>query len=299
MGFSGSKVQGFMGSRVREFVGLCLALLVPASVVGQGEPVTGNWRGTLKSADGTVSPIIITIVKAGDGYAGSTSGVGENSETALTTVTVSAPRISIEGVAESKLGPVRVAANLTAEGNALRGNGTVGVGNQAIPVTFDLQRRARQDVAQKQVAQRADYFTGRWKFDYLGGEFPPLSSGERSGTVTFSAPSGTQFVSGTVEGESMGKAFKETMTIGVSTETKAVVYHERRGDGVELISLGNWTSPLAIVFQTTPLVSDGKTYQLRRVISVLSETAFDVTEEFSVDGGTFRKLGTAHYTKEP
>jgi hypothetical protein len=267
--------------------------------MGQGDPVTGNWRGTLKSADGTVSPIIITIPRAGDGYAGSTSGVGENNETALTKVAVNAQTLSIEGVAESKLGPVRVAATLTADGNALRGNGTVGVGNQAHAVTFDLQRRARQDVAQKHVAQRAEYFTGRWKFDYLGGEFPPLSSGERSGTVTFSAPSGTHFVNGAVDWQAMGKPLKETIAIGVSPETKAVVYHERRADGVELMSLGNWTSPLAIVFQTTPLVSGGKTYQLRRVIAVLSETAFDVSEEFSVDGGAFRKLGTARYTKEP
>lgn len=294
----GSRVLGFRGSKVRGFLA-GVALLVPQFVMGQGDPVTGNWRGTLKSADGTVSPIIVTIVKAGDGYSGSTSGVGEKSETALTKVTVDATRLSIVGEAESKLGPVRVAADLTVEGNALRGNGTVGVGNQAIPVTFDLQRRARQDVAQKHVVQRADYFTGRWTFDYVGGEFPPLSSGERSGTVTFSAPSGAPFVSGTVDGQSMGKSFKETIAIGVSPETKAVAYHERRADGVELISLGNWTSPLAIVFQTTPLRSGGKTYQLRRVMAVLSETAFDVTEEFSVDGGAFRKLGTAHYTKEP
>jgi len=38
-------------------------------------------------------------------------------------------------------------------------------------------------------------------------------------------------------------------------------------------------------------------YQLRRVISVMSPTAFDVTEEFSVDGGPFKRLGNGHYTK--
>lgn len=278
-------------------LGFIVGLLLPQLAAAQGDPVAGNWRGTLKSADGTASPIIITIVRSGDGYAGSTSGVGENSETALARVTVSAQKLTIEGVSESKLGPVRMSADLTADGNALRGNGTVGVGNQAIPVTFDLQRRARQDVAQKHVAQRVEYFTGRWRFEYLGGDFPPLSAGERSGTVAFS-PTGGTFVRGAVDGESMGKAFKEAIAIGVSPETKSVVYVERRADGVDLISLGNWTSPLAIVFQTAPLTSGGKVYQLRRVISVLSETAFDVTEEFSVDGGAFRKLGTAHYTKE-
>jgi hypothetical protein len=34
------------------------------------------------------------------------------------------------------------------------------------------------------------------------------------------------------------------------------------------------------------------------VISVLSDTAFDVTEEFSIDGGALRRLGNAHYTKQ-
>ena len=29
----------------------------------QGDPVAGNWRGTLTSASGTASPVIITIVK--------------------------------------------------------------------------------------------------------------------------------------------------------------------------------------------------------------------------------------------
>ena len=106
-------------------------------------------------------------------------------------------------------------------------------------------------------------------------------------------------MNGIVEGEILGKPFRETVTVGVNPDTKMVVLHERRADGVELVSLGNWTSPLAIVFQTAPVQSGGRAYQLRRVLSVLSETSFDVTEEFSVDGGPFRRLGSAHYTKLP
>ena len=33
--------------------------------------------------------------------------------------------------------------------------------------------------------------------------------------------------------------------------------------------------------------------------SVMSPTAFDVTEEFSVDGGPFKRLGNGHFTKLP
>jgi len=78
-----------------------------------------------------------------------------------------------------------------------------------------------------------------------------------------------------------------------------VAYVERRTDGSEMLSLGTSRSPLAIVFQTSPVAASGKMYQLRRVLSVTSDTAFDVTEEFSVDGSAFRRLGNAHYTKQP
>jgi hypothetical protein len=270
-----------------------------AQTQGQQDPVAGNWRGTFKSTDGTSTPIIITIVRAGEAYAASTTGVGENSESPLQKVTVSGTRVTLEGLAESKLGPVAFGAELTAEGNTLRGAGTVGVGNQRISVTYDLQRRMRQDVVQPRVPQRVEYFTGRWKFEYIGGEFPPLSVGERSGTATFSTSGGSSFVTGTTDSQVLGKPFQEIWTIGVNPETKMVVHYERRPGGIELVSLGNWTSPLAITFQTTPLRSNGRVYQLRRVMSVVSATAFDVTEEFSIDGGPFRRLGAAHFTREP
>ena len=56
-------------------------LLTSTMVTAQGsDPVVGNWRGTLTSASGVESPIIITIVKKGDGYAGSTNGLNASSE---------------------------------------------------------------------------------------------------------------------------------------------------------------------------------------------------------------------------
>ncbi len=38
-------------------------------------------------------------------------------------------------------------------------------------------------------------------------------------------------------------------------------------------------------------------YKLRRLLSVTSPTAFEGTEEFSIDGGPFRRLGNGHYTR--
>ena len=89
------------------------------------------------------------------------------------------------------------------------------------------------------------------------------------------------------------------MSIGLDPDANSLAFVERRPDGVELVSVASWRSPIAISFQTSPLVANGKTYQLRRLISIRSTTAFDVMEEFSVDGGPFRRLGDGRYTKTP
>ena len=78
-----------------------------------------------------------------------------------------------------------------------------------------------------------------------------------------------------------------------------LAFVEKRPDGVELLSVASWRSPIAITFQTSPVQANGKIYQLRRLMSVMSTTAFDLTEEFSVDAGPFRRLGNGHYTKLP
>ena len=274
-------------------------LLVPALGWAQPDPVVGNWRGTLKTPAGTESPLVLTIAKNGDRYFGSTSGLSEGADVALRKIepVSGGTGVSIEAAAESRLGVVLLAATLTAQGNALTGDGTLGVGSQRFPVSFALQRRLRADVVQHQVEQTAEYFTGPWKFDYVGGEFPPLSIGNRQGTITFARVAGSNFVAGALEGESFGTKFEHRMSIGVDPDADTVVLSEKHADGVELLSLGNWRSPLAIVFLTSPVSSGGRTYQLRRVFSILSESAFDMTEEFSVDGGPFRRLGAGHFTR--
>jgi len=264
------------------------------------DPVLGNWRGTLKSAagaQGSESPFVLSIVRKGDGYGGSMSGLSGTSEIPLKSVVVAGTRVTVESVADSKLGQVSVTGELTAEGNALKGTGTLAIGAQRFGMVFDLTRRARTDVVQPTVEQRIDYFTGRWTFEYVGGEFPPLSLGSRSGSVTFTRMGSSNFAAGRVDGDLAGKKYQETLSVGFDPVTHTVVYTERRQDGIELVSLGNWQSPLAITFHTAPVQAGGRTYQLRRVISVLSDTSFDITEEFSVAGGAFRRLGNARYTR--
>jgi hypothetical protein len=257
------------------------------------DPVVGNWRGTVKNHEGGDSAIILTIAKKGDGYAGSTNGLNATSEIPLKKLTVDGPKVSFEASAESRLGDVTLASELTAEGNAMRGIGVVSVGAQRFDVTLALQRRPRAEVIQPHVEQRPDYFVGRWTFEYVGAEYPPLSAGTRSGTATFSRTGASNFVTGRVDGDVAGKTYRETLKIGFDPDTNMLVFAERRSDGTDLVSLANWRSPIAMTFHTSPVQANGRIYQLRRVIAVTSNTAFEVTEELSIDGGN------AHYTKNP
>jgi hypothetical protein len=251
------------------------------------------------SASGVESPIIITIAKKGDVYVGSTNGLNASSESALKRLTVDGAKVSLEAADDSKLGVVSLAADLALEGNTLKGAGRVSVGAQKFDVTLALQRRPRAEAIQPHVEQRVDYFVGRWKFEYLGAEYPPLSAGGRSGTMTFTRAGAANFVTGRLEGELLGKPYQEQMSIELDPETNMLAVVEKRPEGVELVSVASWRSPIAITFQTSPVQANGKTYQLRRLLSVMSPTAFDVTEEFSVDGGPFKRLGNGHYTKLP
>jgi len=263
------------------------------------DPVVGNWRGTVTAAGGGTSSIIITLSKKGDVYVGSSNGLNAASESPLRRVAVDGSHVVIEAADDSKLGAVVLIADLTADANTMNGTGTLAVGAQKFDVTLALQKRPRSEAPQPRVEQRIDYFVGRWAFDYVGGEFPPLSAGSRSGTATFAHTGASPFVSGTIDGEAGGKPYREQLSIGLDPDTNALAFVERRPDGVELISIASWRSPIAMTFHTSPVQANGRTYQLRRLLSVTSATAFEVTEEFSVDGGPFRRLGNGHYTKQP
>src|SRR5207247_8955347 len=102
----------------------------------QDDPVTGNWRGTLKSSAGIESPFVLTIVKKGDVYAGSMSGLGGTSEIPLKSVTAAAGRVKVESADDSKLGQVVLSGDLGVDRNSMKGSGTLAVGTQRFDVSF-------------------------------------------------------------------------------------------------------------------------------------------------------------------
>ena len=259
----------------------------------------GSWRGSTTSPDGATTAVVLTITEADGAYGGVVSSMRLAREAPLTHVGVQNGMLVAEAAVDTRLGPlvVRYELVLKDEGNAASGTQQLVFGAQRVAFDVEFRRRRRRDVPQPQVEQRIGYFTGTWAFDYTGGEFPPLSQGTRTGRVTFTARGDAPWIDGVVTGEVFGEAYEERVVIGYDADNNFLVFREALSNGVELLSLANWQSPIGITFVTSPVEADGSVYQLRRVIAVTSETAFRVTEEFAVNGGPFRRLGNAVFRR--
>lgn len=281
---------------------IAVALVACASALALAQPqappqgAAGHWVGSIISDAGIENPFTLTLVRDGDAWSGFTSGLTETGDVPLTSASVNASSITFRVQSPSSLGPVSLEGELTLDGTRLSGIATIAVGSQRQSASLSLERRNRRDVAQPQVRQRIDYFAGRWEFEYVGGEFPPLSAGPRTGTAAF-ALVGDSFVRGELTADLGGTGYREEIMIGFDPGTKSLTFLERKPGGVELLSVATWESPIAIRFVTSPVQAEGRTWQLRRLLSVTSDVAFSMAEEYAVDGGPFRRLGSARFTK--
>lgn len=264
-----------------------------------GSPFTGNWRGTATAADGATTEVVLTLIDADGAWTGTVSGFEPGREAPLTRIEVGDASIVVEADVSTRLGLLVLRYDLTLadEDRQLNGTRQVIAGAHRIAADVELRLRRRSDVPQPQVEPRIGYFTGAWRFDYLGGEYPPLGIGTRSGQVVFTPRGDAPWVDGAVTGEVFGEAYEERISIGFDPESRTLVVQEQLSSGIELLSVGDWRSPIGIEFVTRPVEADGRTYQLRRRVTITSERAFRVTEEFAVDGGPFRRLADADYQR--
>ena len=279
-------------------VGLLSGSIATAQQQRGAATVAGNWRGVASPPNGDTEIVVLTVFMSDGAYAGFVSGLIGNT-VPLASVTVDGGHLTAGASVDTDLGrvSVRYELSLHEDGNVLSGSQHVGLGALSAPFDLELKRRRRRDVPQPQVEQRLGYFLGAWEFDYTGGEFPPLSVGTRSGVVTFTQRGDAPFVDGVVAGEVFGERYDEQIVIGYDETSHFLVFKETLSTGTELLSVADWSSPIAIDFVTSPVELDGLVYQLRRVFSMTSETAFRITEEFSVDGGPYRRLGNGVFTR--
>ena len=280
------------------WVMVMLAAGLAAPALAQPESWAGTWRGELTSGPDTGSPVSLTLVADDDGgYTGLIDGLAPNTEVRLDSVVVDGGQVTVEAATDTDFGLLSFVYTLIRDGRDLSGIGRVTAGGHGFDVSLALNRARRADVPQPQIEPRIGYFSGSWRFEYTGGEFPPLSVGTREGTVSFEPLPAGPFVRGRAESDLYGEPYEETWTIGFDEATRAVFWQEERPDGGTLTALGNWTSPIAITFLTAPMEADGRVHVLRRVVRTTSDSAFAVVDEFSVDGGPFRRLGDGSYLR--
>ena len=144
--------------------------------------------------------------------------------------------------------------------------------------------------------QGVEYFVGTWNFKWTGRE-SAFTPGPRTGTVTFTRLGDTPFLELLASGVADGVgAYKESGTLGWQATRQVVVLHERLWGNVEMLRVGAWSSPISIRFESTPIRVKNQTLRLRRAYGIVSAGSL-VSEELSVDGGSFVRLGGGVFTK--
>lgn len=157
--------------------------------------------------------------------------------------------------------------------------------------------RASKSPPQPVQTQGIEYFVGTWEFSWIGRE-SPVTAGPRSGTATFTRTPGSDFLDILIQGKSeTGTAFKESAVLGWNAAQRSVAIRERLPNGTDVLSVGEWATPLAIHVDVQPVRIGNSIYRIRRTYNIGAAHAFDIVDELAVDSGPFQRLGKAEFTR--
>jgi hypothetical protein len=159
--------------------------------------------------------------------------------------------------------------------------------------------RGRPVPPQPQQKQGVEYFVGTWDFTWTGRE-SPITAGPRAASVSFTRRGTSNTLDIRTEGklEDGGAAFKESGSAEWNEADKTLAMKETLANGAQLAGTGNWSSPLAIRYESQPTLVGKQTVKVRRTYQIISATSFTVAEEVSIDGGPFQRLGNGTYGKK-
>ena len=118
--------------------------------------------------------------------------------------------------------------------------------------------------------------------------------------MTFARQGTSQRLDIRAEGKSedTGAAFRETGSAEWNDGKKTLAIKEKLATGAELTGVGDWSSPLAIRYESQPARVGKQAVRVRRTYSILSAQSFTVAEELSIDGGPFHRLGNGAFSKQ-
>lgn len=157
-------------------------------------------------------------------------------------------------------------------------------------------RGKRVSPPQPQQQQSDEYFVGTWTFTWIGRE-SPVSAGPRAGTLTYTRKSSGALdlrTEGKIDG---GAAFTETGSTVWHGDKKLMTWVEKVSTGLELRSLGDWSSPIGIRAESEPVKAGSQTIRVKRLYSILSPQSYMVTEEISANGGPYQRLGSGRFQR--
>ncbi len=293
---------------------LLLAASIP--VLAQSDPLSGKWDGKSISPQGE-RPTSMTFKKEATAYTGTMAGMA--GDVPLKDVKLDGNKLTATAAIEAPQGSITLKFNLTLDGETLKGKGEVDLGGQSIPFDVELkrvgagaapaaaapaaaapggaggQREQRSQVPQPMQTQTLDYFVGSWSVKFVGRE-SPFGAAPRDGTITFvKNPDGTLTGKGVSKFE--GGTLEETIAVSFDEAKKTVTFLERRSNGLQFTSKGDWSSPIAVRFTIGPIRIGERTFALKRTLTLVSAHSFTTIEEISEDGAPFVRLGNAIWSK--
>lgn len=290
---------------------------------GQSDPLVGRWEGKIVSIQGE-RPTAAVFVRNGEGYGGKTLGLRPGTEVVLKNVKVEGETVTANAELETPQATLAIAYTFKLAGEAMKGQGALDFGGQAISFDIELRRvsqdteaplvtpgavtagggraggagnpAARPASEQPQQKQSPDYFAGQWSFKYLGRE-SGLGPAPRQGTSTMVKRPDGRTLDVSIEGRTDAGPYRESAVFSFDETFRTFTLRETLANGVTLQSQADWSSPISIRFSVDPIQAGGQKLQLRRTLTVVSAHSFTIVEELSENGGPFFRLGSALYTR--
>jgi hypothetical protein len=93
--------------------------------------------------------------------------------------------------------------------------------------------------------------------------------------------------------------FKESGSAEWDDVKRALALNETLANGIQLVGLGDWSSPLSIRYESEPVRVGDQSIRVRRTYAILSAHSFSVSEEIAIAGGAFQRLGNGLFSKTP
>jgi hypothetical protein len=147
----------------------------------------------------------------------------------------------------------------------------------------------------------AEYFAGKWNFEWDVPDGPLGASGTIKGTTTYKHIDGPFFEASTMATAPAGPySVKESIAYRLEGKTVARWITDTRGFSYTQIASvgGDLGGYFNLYFDGSPFTYKGKTLRIKNALRLTSPIRYRNTVTISVDGGPFTNYGSAWFEKD-